>query len=293
MTDQLPVSQPVIRYPFGVPTNRWRRAVKVGAGRALLALRPGYGRRLLEHGDPHTFSLLDRLMLAGWTDRATPADWAALSALHQRFWAGPGGARFSASAEIADRFEQWFLREHARPVQFLQTELDGRQSPALCEIGSGNGLALEYMSRQFPQIGRFVGIDINAQATRDNARRWQDDNRLGFVNADALQWITDNAGTDWTYFSNAGVLEYFPEQKVRELYRVTGERGGWWLITEPVYDGYDLDTETASRPHGSEFSFCHNHPHLLQQSGWEILDQYQTEVSGMRFLTLCARKPTT
>lgn len=290
MSDQLSATEPVIRYPFGVPASRWRRAVKVGAGRALLALRPGHGRRLLEHGDPHTFSLLDRLILAGWTDRATPADWAALSALHERFWAGPGGAKFSESAEIAGRFEQWFLREHARPVEFLQAELAGRTCPALCEIGSGNGLALEYLSRQLPDIGRFVGIDINAHATRENARRWRDDARLGFVNADAVRWIEDNAGRDWTYFSNAGVLEYFPEDKVRHLYRVTAERGGWWLITEPVYAGYDLDTETRSRPHGSEFSFCHNHPHLLRETGWEVVDQYQTEVSGMRFLTVSARK---
>ncbi len=290
MTDQLPIREAGIRYPFALPAAGRRRAVKIGLGRALLRLRPRYGRSLLAQGDPATFSPTDRLMMAGWTHRATPADWPALSALHQRFWAGPGGARFSTDPGIADRFEQWFLAEHARPLAFLREELAARTCPTLCEIGSGNGLALEYISHRLPEIGRFVGVDINAEATRINARRWQHDDRLGFVAAEAVSWIDANAGTGWAYFSNAGVLEYLPEEKVTELYRITAERGGWWLITEPVYAGYDLTTETASRPHGGEFSFCHNHPYLLGRAGWEVAERYETEVSGMRFLTVCARK---
>src|SRR6478735_9002609 len=288
VTDQLPVSQAAIRYPFGLPEQGWRKAVKVSLGRTLLTLRPRYGRQLLDQGDPATFTLADRLMLAGWTSRATPADWPALSALHQRFWAGPGGARFSADPDIAERFQEWFLREHARPLEFLRRELSTRSCPALCEIGSGNGLALEYLSRQLPEIGRFVGVDVNAEATDNNARRWQHEDRLGFVAADAVSWIDANTGADWTYFSNAGVLEYLPEERVTELYRITAQRGGWWLLTEPVYTGYDLSTETRSRPHGNEFSFCHNHPHLLTRAGWDVVEQYETEVAGMRFLTLSA-----
>jgi hypothetical protein len=290
MTDQLPVSESGIRFLFGLPENRWRKAVKVGLGRALFTLRPRHGRRLIDVGDPATFSAADRLMLAGWTSRATPADWPALSALHQRFWAGPGGAQFSADPGVADRFERWFLREHSSVVEFLKSELTTRRCPALCEIGSGNGLALEYLSRQLPQTDRFVGVDINAEATRDNADRWRHDDRLEFVSADAVTWIDTNAGADWAYFSNAGVLEYFPEEKVTQLYRITAERGGWWLITEPIYAGYDLATETRSRPNGSEFSFCHNHPHLLREAGWEILKQYETDIDGTRSLTVCARK---
>lgn len=72
MTDQLPVTQAAIRYPFGLPDRGWRRAVKVGLGRTLLALRPRHGRELLDRGDPATFTLADRLVLAGWTSRATP-----------------------------------------------------------------------------------------------------------------------------------------------------------------------------------------------------------------------------
>lgn len=292
MTDQLPVTQAAIRYPFGLPDRGWRRAVKVGLGRTLLALRPRHGRELLDRGDPATFTLADRLVLAGWTSRATPADWPALSALHQRFWAGPGGARFSADPGIADRFEDWFLREHARPLEFLRNELSARSCPVLCEIGSGNGLALEYLCRQLPGIDRFIGVDINAEATRTNARRWLHERRLEFVAADAVSWIDAYAGADWAYFSNAGVLEYLPEDKVTELYRITAQRGGWWLITEPVYAGYDLNTETRSRPHGNEFSFCHNHPHLLARAGWDVVEQYETEVAGLRFLTITARKST-
>lgn len=281
-----------IRYPFVLPASPWRRAIKVGLGRLALAARPGTAGRLLAAGDPNEFSLVDRLIMIGWVSRAQPEDWAALSAMHQRFWAGQGGALFSASADIAERFDDWFLREHARPVELLRRELSDTGAPALCEIGSGNGLALAYLGDQLPMLPRLVGIDINAEATRNNTERWRTDTRLEFVHADAVDWIESHAGPGWVYFSNAGVLEYFPQDKVTRLYQATAGFGGeaWWVLTEPVYNGFDLDTEKQSRPHGSEFSFCHNHPHLLRQAGWDIVEQYETDVEGTRFLTVCARR---
>jgi hypothetical protein len=286
-------SESGIRYPFLLPASRWRRAVKVGVGRIALMMRPGRARRLLHGSDPMTFSFTDRLIIAGWVSRATPDDWPTLSDLHQRFWAGRGGAMFNTAPEIAQRFDDWFLRQHARPLDVLQAELAGHQCHALCEIGSGNGLALEYASTTIPAIPRFIGIDINAQATRRNTVRWHDHPRIEFAHADAVEWIEQNAEPGWAYFSNAGVLEYLPQDKVARLYRHTAELGGpaWWILTEPVHSDYDLATETESRPHGPEFSFCHNHPFLLRQAGWEIIERFETETAGLRFLTVCARTP--
>jgi hypothetical protein len=63
------------------------------------------------------------------------------------------------------------------------------------------------------------------------------------------------------------------------------------VLTEPVYRDYDLATETESRPSGPEFSFSHNHPHLLRRAGWEVVEVTETETAGMRFLSVCARLP--
>lgn len=289
------VSESEIRYPLMLPASRWRRAAKVAGGRLLLALRPAHRRRLIHEGDPMRFSRVDRLMVAGLVGGArTEADRAELSAIQRRFWAGEGGAIFNAAPEVADRFHDWFLAKHRRPLECLEGQLaaTGAACPVMCEIGSGNGLALEYLGQRFPAVPRLVGIDINADATRRNAERWREDPRLEFVHADAVEWITAHAGDGWTYFSNAGVLEYLPQDQVERLYRHTAQRGGpsWWMLTEPVYDGYDLATETESRVNGREFSFCHNHPHLLRQAGWEIVEQHETEAAGLRWLSLCARR---
>ena len=50
---------------FALSDAGWRSTVKIGLGRAPLRPRPRYGRRLLDLGDPATFSLTDRLMTAG------------------------------------------------------------------------------------------------------------------------------------------------------------------------------------------------------------------------------------
>lgn len=293
MTD-LCIAEPEIRYPLLLPDNPWRRALKVGLGRIALALLPRRAEQLLADGDPMDFSTIDRLVVTGWMSRAArTADWPALSALHQRFWEGRGGAAFNTAPEIARRFEEWFLGSHARALETLRRQLDGQHCRALCEIGSGNGLALEHASRTLTQIPRFIGVDINRTATKLNAQRWHDDPRLEFVHADAAQWITHNAEPGWAYFSNAGVLEYFPQATVEKLYRRTASLGGpaWWVLTEPVYRDYDLATETESRPSGPEFSFSHNHPHLLRRAGWEVVEVTETETAGMRFLSVCARLP--
>lgn len=284
-------SESALRYPFLLPANSWRRALKVGLGRLALALRPRQAQRLLERHDPTAFSFTDRLMLAAWVSRATADDWTTLSEIHQRFWAGQGGAIFNTAPEIAHRFDDWLL--HSRPLEFLRSEFGSQQCAALCEIGSGNGLALDYMSQQLATVPRFIGIDINTEATCRNTERWQDDPRLEFVTADAVEWIEEHAKTNWTYFANAGVLEYFPQPSVTRLYRHTAALAGpaWWVLTEPIHGDYDLATETDSRPQPPEFSFSHNHPHLLRQAGWEVVEQSETEVAGIRFLTVCARMP--
>src|SRR6186713_3228126 len=110
-TGQLPISASQIRYPFALPASRWKRKAKIAAGRVLLAVRRGYARKLLAEGDPMTFGLADRLIMVGWAHRATPADWPALSAMHQRFWAGQGGSMFSAAPEVAERFDDWFVSQ--------------------------------------------------------------------------------------------------------------------------------------------------------------------------------------
>ena len=191
-----PTSESDIRYPFVLPASSWRRTVKVGLGRIVLALRPRRAQRLIERQDPMALKLTDRLIMAGWVSRATTDDWTTLSEVHRRFWAGRGGDIFNTAPEVAQRFDDWVL--HTRPLEFLRAEIDSQQCEAMCEIGSGNGRALEYMSKQLETVPRFIGIDINAEATRRNAERALDDQRLEFFTADAVEWIAKNAAVKIT-----------------------------------------------------------------------------------------------
>ncbi len=240
------------------------------------------------------FSAIERTMIAGFVGHAkNEEDWLALNDLHRRFWSGQGGAIFNHSPEVEDRLNTWFLEKHGRLLECLQQELvtSEHQCPVICEIGSGNGLALNYLSQQFPTVPRFVGIDINEYSTQRNKERWGDNPKLEFVASDALDWVRQNAAGGWIFFSNSGVMEYFPQKNVEALYHHTAslDKPSWWVLTEPRDLDHDFTTETRSRVHGSELSYSHNHPYLLRQAGWKVVEQFESEVGAYRCVSICAK----
>lgn len=282
-----------IHFPFVLPDSKWRRTAKVGLGRALLLAQPHRRAKVIATSDPGDLDLADRLAAAAIASDASAGDWSDLSDVHQRFWAGRGGHDFNASDVAAERFDSLFLTEHTRPFDRLVTELQQTDATpqALIEIGSGNGLVLEYLSKRFPQIPSFVGVDISAEATASNAVKWSGNSRLQFEAGDGVDWIRKNAGPASIYVVNGGVLEYFTQEKVEELYALTADIGGpaWWVVVEPIYPGYDPATETASRMNGGEFSFCHNHESLLEKAGWTILDSGRAFGNGVHWAMIVAR----
>lgn len=59
-------------------------------------------------------------------------------------------------------------------------------------------------------------------------------------------------------------------------------------LVEPLYDDFDLENETSSRASGTENSFTHHYPLLLQESGFEIEFQKEPEME-FRWMMMIAR----
>ncbi|MDP3859248.1 MAG: class I SAM-dependent methyltransferase [Stagnimonas sp.] len=286
-------SETAISYPLVLPAQRWKRIPKLLLGELLVGLLPGRAGRVLRDGDPMHFNRLDRLLLAGWVARARRSgDWDALNGVQQRFWAGRGGALFARVGEVAARFEQRFLRHHLGVVDALERELAGAGfAPAgLCEIGSGNGLALDYLSRRLGSIPQFIGLDLNPEAARANAARWPAP-RLRFVTGEAVAWLEAHAEPGWVYFSNAGVLEYLTQAQLDRLLGLLAARPpALFALVEPLAPDHDLERELDSRSFGAEFTNSHNHPARFRRAGWEIRFQQEVRVGALRHLLLVARK---
>lgn len=286
-------TEAAISYPLVLPASRWKRQLKLRLGELLTRLLPARAARVLHEGDPMHFSGLDRWLVAGWVARARRSgDWDALNGLQQRFWAGQGGALFATVGEVAARFEQRFLRHHVGVVDALEREIAaaGFTPQGLCEIGSGNGLALDYLCRRLEGIPRFIGLDLNPEAAVSNRARWSDP-KLEFVTGEAVAWLRDQARPGWIYFSNAGVLEYLTEAKLDELLGVLATRGpALFALVEPIAPDHDLAGEPGSRTFGAEFTYSHNHPERFRRAGWELRFQDEVRLGNLRHLLLVARK---
>jgi len=286
-------SESAIHYPLQLPRSRWRAAVKLGLGRWLCRLLPRQAEAVLREGDPMDFGRLQKLLVAGHLDRARQTgDWAALIPIQQRFWAGRGGKLFNSVQGVADRFQSWFLGPHQAVVEALALEIgDGQGWEQLVELGSGNGLALDFLSRRFPALPRLTGVDLNAESAISNTARYGNP-RLHFVAAEASAWVHGHALGRQVWFSNAGVLEYLSEAQVLGIYRdiAAQPEAAVFALVEPLQQGHDLATETASRVNLLEHSHSHNHPALLQQAGWQIRYQQETTTTSLRWLMVVAVK---
>lgn len=192
----------------------------------------------------------------------------------ERFWGGRAGVEWHEAQRQrhAGGIGPEFLRYRAPLVEQLKAlTAAGPQFTTLCEIGTGNGLFLEYLSRELPQIARFVGIDLNREQIERN-RGVYAGTRLEFVADEVDEWLRRGVNGP-TIFVAAGTLECFTQGELVELFnkiRASGVPTAFGLC-EPV--NIDLSATTVSMPRGNTM-YSHNYPHLLRASGYDVFQQH-------------------
>lgn len=282
-----------VQFPLALGAGGgFKTCLKTALGRALLPLLPARSAQLERGEVGKQLDLRDRLLIAALIERHERAGTLEkLNGLHDWLWASEQAVHFHDQAQA--RFDSWWREQHSAIVQPLLQELGDRAGSytTLCEIGCGSGLILEDMASRLPQLRRFVGLDLSAAQTERNRKRYADQPRLSFETGDAASWVRQHADAGWIFMTNAGVLEYFPEAKLRELLsHIAHERRPTaFAMVEPIDRGFDLARDTASRVYGPERSWSHNYPQLFRQSGFELRWHKELEVGGLRWLLLFAR----
>jgi hypothetical protein len=271
--------------------KRLRTSVKPVLGRLALRLFPGRAKRVESNLAAADDRLLDRIIRFGLICRAPDDN--RISELHRRMWAGDQGRNFAR--RYTDRFQAWFLSSHARIVDEVARVLGERPGVYrhVCEMGCGDGQVLHYLSTRLTAIEDFVGIDINEQVVAQN-NETLGTARIRFVSGSADDWIATQGRPGTIFISNGGVLEYFSEVQVtRMLRRVASDLAPSLVaLVEPVSDDHDLEMEPASRPYGTEWSFTHNHRHLLVQNGFKIRFYHETRTADIRWVLIVAETET-
>jgi len=280
-----------VRFPLARNEHAgWKDTLKAGLGSMLATFMSERAAQLAEGKVADDLGLADRLLVAGLVrrhERQGTLD--QLNGLHDWLWSSRQAVAFHEQAQA--RFQSWWLDTHSAVVAPLIDELSrvpGRYS-TLCEIGCGSGLVLDDLSRRLPQLERFIGLDLSPEQIERNRQRYADSPRLQFDSGDALAWLQTRARPGWVYFSNAGVLEYFPEPKLRKLLlQAAGTGTAAFAIVEPVDRGHDLALQTASINYGTERSWSHNYPHLFRDCGYQLRWQQELEFAGLRWQLLVA-----
>jgi len=155
----------------------WRQKAKGLVGLLLMRMFPGRAAALRQgyftHHGRHG-RLLDRLIGCGIAYRALHSgDFEDLAEFHRRFWEGENTGAFHDTAE--KRFKAAFLAFYTSVIDELEKFLDdGNTMTTFCEVGAGVGLLLDYLTKRFERVERFIGIDLSRATIEQNRETFTD-----------------------------------------------------------------------------------------------------------------------
>jgi len=213
------------------------------------------------------------------------ADYKTLSEFHKAYWENQGDKFFSGTS---DSFENNFLPECTFIFELLQEKLSGESHDfnTIVEIGTGNGKVLNYLSEQFPEINRFVGIDLSQNQILQNKKKYIDNNKLEFVASDGFDWVNTYANKNMIFVTSRGVLEYFTESRLQDFLQQVYRLGNTIFIAiEPNGVHHDLDVNKHSEPYGYERSFSHNYKLLFKNAGFNLWHHSKKDSSIEHYLS--------
>jgi trans-aconitate methyltransferase len=141
----------------------------------------------------------------------------------------------------------------------------------LCELGSGSGQVLRYLAERINTINNFIGIDLSPETVAECQEKYAN-NKMQFIAADGNKWIRSHAKPQWLYVSHGGVLEYFPEDVLFNLFCYLSSHCApcGFLLLEPRGVNHDVAQSSQSEPYSNEYSFSHHYEHLLTKAGFKI-----------------------
>ena len=162
-------------------------------GDLLILLMPKKAKKLAKTGmtitDRNKITLIELFMRKSLLKKVEDkSDYNTLSEFHKAYWKNKGDDFFTATD---DSFEKNFLPECSFMFELLKNKLSIEEEDfnTLVEIGTGNGKVLNYLSEQFPQIDRFVGIDLSENQIIRNQKTYSRNQKLEFVALYAIDWV--------------------------------------------------------------------------------------------------------
>ncbi|WP_225035700.1 class I SAM-dependent methyltransferase [Winogradskyella sp. SM1960] len=229
-------------------------------------------RITLIHKNKNNLNIPERLMRFALVNKLDKIqDYDKIAEMNRNFWVNKEATELFSDTE--DKFENDFLPNCSFVFDLLKKELlnESEEFDTLVEIGTGNGEVLNYLSAEFPQINRFVGIDLSSDQIEINKERFSNNKRVEFVTADASDWVNQHGSSNTIFVSSDGVLEYFLEQQLQEFLNQVHRLGKTFFVAiEPNGVDHNFETNPNSQLYGKEPSFSHNYPKLFKNAGFNL-----------------------
>ncbi|MDF4201852.1 class I SAM-dependent methyltransferase [Maribacter sp. SA7] len=256
-------------------------------GNFLLVLLPKKSKKMAVNGmtiiDKKSIGFIDLFMRKSLLKKAEKEqNYNQLSKFHEAYWKKQGVKYFS---ETDDSFETSFLPECTFLFDLLELKLsmEKHNFHTIVEIGCGNGKVLNYLSSKFPDIKRFVGIDLSQQQVMKNKNTFASNKKLEFIASDGFEWTKTYATENMIFVTSRGVLEYFTQPKLQEfLHHINVLGKTTFVAIEPNGIHHNLKTNKASQPYGYERSFSHNYEILFKTAGFHLWHN-TTKDSGLDY----------
>ena len=281
--DKVPDTDPVqlelnrvIRAYTDIPESKRK---KLELGRKMTSLFRRRAQKLKDGKTSIYLGAFDRLLRNGLYAKAyEERDFKTQRDMFAQYWAQEAD---EVSYNWEDRFKTDFLGGNVKLIDELENLMATRSYKRLYEIGCGHGHLLEYLHNRFPDLPALVGIDISHEQIEKNKETYKQP-RICFQAADAGRWLKEHAEPGSIYLTNGGVLEYFLESELQELFAFLATSRAPLVIglIECVGKDHDLEEERFTHLYGRELSFSHNYPHLLREAGLDIV--HQSEYMGTR-----------
>ncbi len=189
-------------------------------------------------------------------------------------WGGTAGVRWHEGGrqryERDPRFLENYLKTRSHMLEQIAWLL--AHFPFIknvCEIGTGNGLLMEYLAATLTQIERFQGIDLSAEQIARNQAAFGE-SKVEYLHVEATEYVLRHCRPG-TLFVTCGTFECITQAEVEEileLTRRTVDRVAF-AICDAISPDYDAEVELDSRPRGDLF-FSHNYRHLFEKYRYEI-----------------------
>lgn len=175
--------------------------------------------------------------------------------------------------ETEDGFKKDFLPNCTFIFKLLKEQLSKTENEFLTivEIGTGNGDVLNWLSSEFPNVQKLIGLDLSEHQIQMNREKFNTNKKLEFIAADAYDWIPDHCTSNTLFVSSRGVLEYFLEPRLQQLLKNISQLGAIYFVAiEPNGGDHDFEKKPNSQLYGNEPSFSHNYPLLFKNAGFEV-----------------------